>query len=59
MDSNPWPPADLRELVLAQDVDYVSGGNTANALAIWRVHGFDAIHARATRDLHAPNAASG
>ena len=40
---NPWPPADLRELVLAQDAIYVSGGNTANALAIWRVHGFDAI----------------
>lgn len=40
---NPWPPAQLRDLVLAQDVIYVSGGNTANALAIWRVHGFDAI----------------
>jgi dipeptidase E len=39
----PWPPAGLRELVLAQDVIYVSGGNTANALAIWRAHGFDAI----------------
>jgi len=39
----PWPPTDLRELVLDQDVVYVSGGNTANALAIWRVHGFDAI----------------
>jgi peptidase E len=24
-------------------VIYISGGNTANALAIWRVHGFDAI----------------
>ena len=24
-----------------QDVIYVSGGNTANALAIWRVHGID------------------
>ena len=32
-----------REVVLAQDVIYVSGGNTANALAVWRVHGFDAI----------------
>ena len=40
---NPWPPPDLREVVLAQDVIYVSGGNTANALAVWRVHGFDAI----------------
>ena len=39
----PWPPADLRELALGQDAIYVSGGNTANALAIWRVHGFDAI----------------
>jgi peptidase E len=39
----PWPPNDLRELALDQDVIYVSGGNTANALAIWRVHGFDAI----------------
>ena len=29
--------------MLAQDVIYVGGGNTANMLAIWRVHGFDAI----------------
>ena len=40
---DPWPRADLREHVLAQDVVYVSGGNTANALAIWRAHGFDAV----------------
>jgi dipeptidase E len=39
----PWPPSDLRELALGHDAIYVSGGNTANALAIWRVHGFDAI----------------
>jgi dipeptidase E len=39
----PWPPAELRELALAHDVILVSGGNTANALAIWRTHGFDAI----------------
>jgi dipeptidase E len=39
----PWPPPDLRELALEQDVIYVSGGNTANALAIWRVHGFDQV----------------
>ena len=39
----PWPPPNLRERVLAQDVLYVAGGNTANALAIWRAHGFDAI----------------
>jgi dipeptidase E len=39
----PWPPPDLRELALQQDVIFVSGGNTANALAIWRTHGFDEI----------------
>ncbi len=35
--------ADLRGFLLAQDAIHVSGGNTANALAIWRVHGVDAI----------------
>jgi dipeptidase E len=40
---NPWPREDLREHVLAQDAIYVSGGNTANALAIWRVHGFHEV----------------
>jgi peptidase E len=39
----PWPPPDLRELALAQDAIFVCGGNTANMLAIWRVHGFDRI----------------
>jgi dipeptidase E len=39
----PWPREDVREHVLAQDVLFVSGGNTANMLAIWRVHGFDAV----------------
>jgi dipeptidase E len=39
----PWPPDRLRELALAQDAIFVCGGNTANMLAIWRVHGFDAI----------------
>jgi peptidase E len=39
----PWPPDGLRELALAQDVILVGGGNTANMLAIWRVHGFDRI----------------
>ena len=37
----PWPPADLRELALTADVILVPGGNTANMLAVWRVHGFD------------------
>jgi peptidase E len=39
----PWPPDDLRDFALAQDVIFVGGGNTANMLAIWRVHGFDEI----------------
>jgi dipeptidase E len=39
----PWPPPDLRELALESDVILVTGGNTANALAIWRAHGFDEI----------------
>jgi peptidase E len=39
----PWPPEKLREFVLAHDVIFVSGGNTANMLAIWRVHGLDGI----------------
>jgi peptidase E len=38
-----WPPLDLRELALAHDVILVCGGNTANMLAVWRVHGFDRI----------------
>src|SRR5207247_489451 len=40
---SPWPPSDLREVVLRHDIVFVPGGNTANALAIWRVHGFDEI----------------
>ena len=39
----PWPPANLRELVFDQDVIFVSGGSTANMLAIWRVHGIDLL----------------
>jgi dipeptidase E len=39
----PWPPESLREVVLSQDVILVGGGNTANMLAIWRVHGFDVL----------------
>jgi dipeptidase E len=39
----PWPPDDLRELVLGQDAIYVGGGNVANMLAVWRVHGFGEI----------------
>jgi dipeptidase E len=34
---------DLGGFVLGQDLVLVPGGNTANMLAIWRVHGVDAI----------------
>ncbi|MFE5813705.1 Type 1 glutamine amidotransferase-like domain-containing protein [Streptomyces sp. NPDC056479] len=33
----------LRAFLLAQDVVYVGGGNTANLLAVWRVHGVDRL----------------
>ncbi|MFF4503757.1 Type 1 glutamine amidotransferase-like domain-containing protein [Streptomyces sp. NPDC001401] len=33
----------LRSFLLAQDVVYVGGGNTANMLAVWRVHGVDRL----------------
>jgi len=39
----PWPPSELRGFALGHDVIFIGGGNTANALAIWRVHGFDEI----------------
>lgn len=38
---------DLERFLLGQDVVYVGGGNTANMLAVWRVHGLDRILARA------------
>ncbi|MDB5321936.1 MAG: peptidase [Phycisphaerales bacterium] len=38
---------DLRAYLMGQDVIYVGGGNTANMLAVWRVHGMDAILRRA------------
>jgi peptidase E len=37
------PRRDIRDFLLSHDVVYVGGGNTANMLAIWRVHGVDAI----------------
>ena len=39
----PWPPEDLRTVVLSQDAICVSGGSTANMLAIWKAHGIDAL----------------
>ena len=40
-------PEGAAERVAAADVIYVNGGNTANMLAIWRVHGVD----RALREV--------
>lgn len=34
---------ELRTFLLGQDVVYVGGGNTANLLAVWRVHGVDRL----------------
>lgn len=34
---------DLRDFLLSQDLIFVGGGNTANLLAVWRVHGLDTI----------------
>lgn len=34
---------DLRELVLAQDVIWVSGGSIENLLALWYLHGLDSV----------------
>jgi peptidase E len=36
------PTRGIRDVVLDQDAIFVGGGNTANMLAVWRVHGVDA-----------------
>ena len=41
---------DLDGFLLGQDAIYVGGGNTANMLAIWRVHGLDRILRQAWDD---------
>jgi peptidase E len=38
---------DIDAFLRAQDVIYVGGGNSANMLAVWRVHGVDAALRRA------------
>lgn len=40
---------DVEATVLAHDVVWVMGGSVANLLAVWRVHGLDAIMRRAWR----------
>jgi dipeptidase E len=42
--------ADLRAFVLAQDVVYVGGGNTASLLAVWCMHGLDVVLREAWED---------
>jgi peptidase E len=37
------PNAEPSELLLSQDLVWVGGGSVANLLAVWRVHGLDAI----------------
>jgi dipeptidase E len=34
---------DIRAFLLSQDLIWVAGGNTANMLAVWRVHGVDRV----------------
>jgi dipeptidase E len=46
----PYPPGDIRELTLSHDVVLVTGGNTANALWVWRAHGFDKLLREAWED---------
>ncbi|KFE68367.1 peptidase E [Hyalangium minutum] len=36
-------PEPLRELILRQDAVFVGPGNTLNMLALWRLHGLDAV----------------
>ena len=48
-------PESPAEHLASQDVIYVSGGNTANALALWRLHGVD----RALRDAWTRDAVLG
>jgi peptidase E len=37
------PVANVRDLLLSQDLIYVGGGNTANMLAVWRAQGIDKL----------------
>jgi peptidase E len=46
LDTDPRPPIPR---LLEQDVIYVGGGNTANLLAVWRLHGVDKAMRQAWR----------
>jgi dipeptidase E len=41
---------DIRELILTMDMVYVGGGNTANMLAVWRLHEVDRALEEAWQD---------
>jgi peptidase E len=43
------PRTDIRAFLLSQNVIFVGGGNTANMLAVWRVHGVDRMLREAWR----------
>ncbi|WP_307868325.1 peptidase E [Umezawaea beigongshangensis] len=44
----PMPPTDdLEDFVLSSDAVWVGGGSVVNLLALWRVHGLDAVMRRA------------
>jgi peptidase E len=45
----PSNSSEIAQFVAEQDIIYVGGGNTANLLAIWRVHGIDRIFRDAWR----------
>lgn len=45
----PARSSELANFVAEQDIIYVGGGNTANLLSIWRVHGLDRILHQAWR----------
>ena len=44
-----WEVDDAPALLLDQHAIYVGGGNTANMLAVWRLHGIDRVLAEAWR----------
>jgi peptidase E len=46
---HPAHTSELARFVAQQDIIYVGGGNTANLLSIWRVHGLDRILRHAWR----------
>jgi peptidase E len=44
------PNAPVEERILGSDVVWVGGGSVANLLAVWRVHGLDAVMKQAWTD---------